>query len=110
MKLHMERMKVYKGRHFMSSVVSTTKLPAQGKAKQKRKPPHSVPLNDDEDERLKRLMASYQDAVVARNREQGEHNSANVTPCDIMRTGMIELEKLTPEQLRMAVQNAKKER
>lgn len=108
MKLRMEGMKIYKGRPVMASVVSTTKLPAQKKAK--RKPPHSIPLNDEEDGRLMRLMASYQEAVVAWNQEHGEHNSANVTPCDIMRAGMIELEKLTPEQLRLAVQNAKRER
>lgn len=103
-------MKVYKSGNFMASIVSRTKPSLTPKAKAKRKPPHSIPLNEEEDDRLVKLMSRYQEAVVAKNKEQGEHNSANVTPCDIMRTGMIELEKLNPEQLRLAVINAKKGR
>jgi hypothetical protein len=103
-------MRLYNNRHFMASLSSTTKLPAPKKVRTKRKPPHSIPLNDEEDSRLMQLMARYQEAVVAHNKRREEHNTANVTPCDIMRTGMIELEKLTPEELRVAVLNAKQAR
>ena len=110
MKLRDEGMKAYNNRRFMTTIASTTKLPAQKKAKEKRKPPLSIPLNAEEDERLVKLMALYQETVVDHNRKHGHHNTANVTPCDIVRAGMIELEKLTPGDLRFAILNAKNER
>jgi hypothetical protein len=110
MKLRIDGMKAYNNRRFMTTIASTTKLPAQRKAKEKRKPPLSIPLNAEEDERLVKLIAVYQEAIVDHNRKHGQHHTANVTPCDIVRAGMIELEKLTPEDLRLAILSVKNER
>ena len=93
----------------MKSVITAKRLPANQGVKGKRKP-HSIPLNVAEDQRLLQLMSRYQQAVVAKNQELGEHHSANVTPCDMMRTGLTLMDELTPEELRIAVLNTKHER
>ena len=74
-----------------------------GKTDKEKKRTQQVPLSAQEDECLERLQLRFQDAVVARNKKTGERRIANILPTEIMRTGLVALDEMASEQLRVTV-------
>jgi hypothetical protein len=77
-------------------------VPEEGK-----KITQSTPLTLRETGRLKTLRLRFQELVVLRNKRMNEEVNANVDASDIMRAGLLALEKTPDEDFRGFVIGAK---
>jgi hypothetical protein len=77
------------------------------KASKGKRPIQQTLLSPGEEQRMENLVLRFQEVVVARNKRLGERSRANVGEGDIMRAGLLALEKLSDEDFRALLIKAK---
>jgi len=75
--------------------------------KSAKRPIQQTPLNLHEKQRLEDLILRFQDIVVARNKRLSERTRAGVSEVDVIRAGLMALEKLSDEEFRVLLVKAK---
>jgi len=75
--------------------------------KSAKRPIQQTPLNPNEKQRLEDLILRFQEIVVARNKRLSERTRADVGEVDVIRAGLMALEKLSDEEFRALLVKAK---
>lgn len=84
------------------------KTDASRPAPKAKRPVKQTLLNPTEMQRLENLILRFQEIIVGRNKRFGERSRADIEDRDIMRGGLLALEKLSDEDFRLVLIKAKK--